>query len=68
MGVFGWLENKDRRKIWEKEEEEEDVGQQDFFRGWRGGIFGIFLVLFWRGWKSVQRKLNFDNQKKLLLP
>ncbi len=39
-----------------------------FFRGWRGGIFGTFLVRFWRGWKSVQRKLNFDNQKKLLLP
>lgn len=37
---------------------------------WDGGegFFGIFLVLFWRVWKSVQRKLNFDNQKKLLLP
>ena len=33
-----------------------------------GGIFGIFLELFLGFLQSVQRKLNFDNQKKLLLP
>ncbi len=43
-------------------------GQQDFFMDLGGGIFGIFLELFLGFLQSVQRKLNFDNQKKLLLP
>ena len=40
-----------------------------FFSGdGEGGIFGVFLELFFGVLQSIQRKLNFDNQKKLLLP
>lgn len=47
---------KGKRRMW---------GQQDFFRG---GIFGVFFAFFLLFLQGVQRKLNFDNQKKLLLP
>ena len=39
-----------------------------FLRDGGGGIFGVFLGLFFEFLQSIQRKLNFDNQKKLLLP
>lgn len=67
MGDFGCLKDKNREKDMGKGRGE-CGGSRTFIMGWRGGIFGVFLVRFWRGWKSVQRKLNFDNQKKLLLP
>ena len=43
-------------------------GQQDFFRGMEGRDFLVFFFIFLVFLQSVQRKLNFDNQKKLLLP
>lgn len=53
--------------MWEKEEE--NVRAAGFFSGdGEGGMFGVFLGLFFGFLQSIQRKLNLDNQKKLLLP
>ena len=44
-------------------------GQQDsFFWDVGEGFLVFFLSCFFWFLQSVQRKLNFDNQKKLLLP
>ena len=45
MGVFGWLKNKDREKRKGKRRGEFG-GSRIFLMGWRGGIFGVFLVRF----------------------
>ena len=45
MGVFGWLKNKDREK--DKGKGRGGCGgSRSLVRGGRGGIFGVFLVLF----------------------
>lgn len=50
MRDFGCLKDKNREKDMGKGRGECE-GQQDFFRGWRGGIFGTFLVRFFGFWK-----------------
>lgn len=46
--------------------EEEDVRAAGVFLGGEG--FWVFFAFFFFFLQSVQRKLNFDNQKKFLLP
>ena len=62
--MFGRI--KDMRNMWERKRRIE--GSRTLFKGLWGGIFGVFLGLFFEFLQSIQRKLNFDNQKKLLLP
>lgn len=47
--------------------EEEDVRAAGVFLGGGEG-FWVFFAFFFFFLQSVQRKLNFDNQKKFLLP
>ena len=60
--MFGRI--KDMRNMWERKRRIE--GSRTLFKGLWGGIFGVFLGFF-LVLQSVQRKLNFDNQQKLLL-
>lgn len=48
--------------------EEEDVRAAGVFLGGGGEGFWVFFAFFFFFLQSVQRKLNFDNQKKFLLP
>lgn len=55
MGFIGWLKNKDRRKI--REKEEEDVRAAGFFRGGRGRDFWCFFGSFLRGLEEEKDNL-----------
>lgn len=53
IGFLGWLKNKDRRKI--REKEEEDVRAAGFFYGIEGRAFWYFFRAFFvdaEGWRA----------------